>query len=52
MNQLQVAFLRAHNLLVDRLRADGEPEATVFDEARFSLTWHYQWCSCTTSSQA
>ena len=43
MNQLQVAFLRAHNLLVDRLRADGEPEASVFDEARFSLTWHYQW---------
>ena len=43
MNQLQVAFLRAHNLLVDRLRAVGEPEASVFDEARFSLTWHYQW---------
>jgi len=43
MNQLHVAFLRAHNLLVGRLRADGEPEATVFDEARFSLTWHYQW---------
>ena len=43
MNQLQVAFLRAHNLLVDRLRADGEPEQSVFDEARFSLTWHYQW---------
>ena len=42
MNQLQVAFLRA-NLLVDRLRADGEPEASVFDEARFALTWHYQW---------
>ena len=27
MNQLQVAFLRAHNLLVDRLRADGDAEA-------------------------
>ena len=43
MNQLQVAFLHAHNLLVDRLRADGEARPSVFDEARFSLTWHYQW---------
>jgi hypothetical protein len=43
MNQLQVAFLRAHNLLVDRLRADGERETSVFDEGRLSLTWHYQW---------
>ncbi len=43
MNQLQVAFLRAHNLLVDRLRAGGEAESSVFDEARLSLTWHYQW---------
>lgn len=43
MNQLQVAFLRAHNLLVDRLRAGGAPDAGVFDQARSSLTWHYQW---------
>ena len=27
VNQLHVAFLRAHNLLVDRLREDGVPEA-------------------------
>lgn len=43
VNQLQVALIHAHNLLVDRLREDGEPEATVFDEARRALTWHYQW---------
>src|SRR5262245_59635088 len=43
MNQLQVGFLRAHNLLVDRLRAGGKPEPAVFDEARTALTWHYQW---------
>jgi hypothetical protein len=43
MNQLQVGYLRAHNLLVSRLREDGEPEATVFDEARVALTWHHQW---------
>ena len=39
MSQMQVAFIRAHNALVDRLRADGDP----FEEARRSLAWHYQW---------
>jgi heme peroxidase len=43
MNQLQVGYLHAHNLIVRRLREDGEPEATVFDEARVALTWHHQW---------
>ena len=43
VNQLQVALIHAHNLLVDRLREDGEPESSVFDEARRALTWHYQW---------
>jgi hypothetical protein len=43
VNQLQVSLIHAHNLLVDRLRDDGEPEASVFDEARRALTWHYQW---------
>ena len=43
VNQLHVAFLRAHNLLVDRLREDGVSEVDIFDEARRSLMWHYQW---------
>jgi hypothetical protein len=43
MSQLQVAFIRAHNLLVDRLREDGVGDAELFDEARRALTWHYQW---------
>jgi hypothetical protein len=43
VNQLHVAFLRAHNLLVHRLREDGTPEADVFEEARRALMWHYQW---------
>ena len=43
VNQLQVALIDAHNLLVQRLRDDGEPEPSVFDEARRALTWHYQW---------
>jgi hypothetical protein len=43
VNQLHVAFLRMHNLLVDRLREDGTPEPAIFDEARRSTMWHYQW---------
>jgi len=43
MSQVQVAFIAAHNRLVDRLREDGADEADLFDEARRALTWHYQW---------
>jgi hypothetical protein len=43
VNQLQVALIHTHNLIVHRLREDGEPESSVFDEARRALTWHYQW---------
>jgi heme peroxidase len=43
MSQMQVAFIRAHNRLVDRLRADGVGELEIFDEARRALSWHYQW---------
>lgn len=38
---LHVALLRAHNRIVDRLRADRATD--VFDQARVLLTWHYQW---------
>ncbi len=40
---LHVALLRAHNGIVDWLRAEGRPEAEVFERARITLTWHYQW---------
>jgi Animal haem peroxidase len=43
MSQLNMAFLRAHNLLVDRLREDGVAEEDLVARARCSLTWHYQW---------
>ena len=43
INQLHVALLHAHNGLVERLRADGVGDDTVFEEARRALTWHYQW---------
>jgi hypothetical protein len=40
---LHVALLQAHNRIVDRLRASGIPEVEVFERARITLTWHYQW---------
>ncbi len=43
MNQLQVALIRAHNRLVDRLREDGADEHRLFEQAQRALTWHYQW---------
>jgi hypothetical protein len=43
ISQMQLGFIRAHNLLVDRLREDGVGDAELFDEARRALTWHYQW---------
>jgi len=43
MSQMHVRFIEAHNLLVDRLREDGVAETELFDEARRSLSWHYQW---------
>lgn len=43
MSQMQVGFIRAHNRLVDRLRADGLADEECFEEARRALSWHYQW---------
>ena len=40
---LHIALLRAHNRIVDILREAGTPEDDVFDRARITLTWHYQW---------
>jgi hypothetical protein len=42
MSQMQVAFVKLHNRLVDRLRADGVEDGDLFDEARRAATWHYQ----------
>jgi hypothetical protein len=43
MTALQLALIRAHNHLIDRLRADGVAESDLFDNARRALIWHYQW---------
>jgi hypothetical protein len=40
-NTLHVAFLRAHNRIVDHLRAQGVDD--VFEHARGAMIWHYQW---------
>lgn len=40
---LHVRLLRAHNRIVDLLRAADVPEKDVFDRARITLAWHYQW---------
>ena len=43
VSQLQLAMIKVHNGLVDRLREDGTPEAEVFEEAARATAWHYQW---------
>ncbi|OLC64983.1 MAG: hypothetical protein AUG06_04370 [Actinobacteria bacterium 13_1_20CM_2_65_11] len=43
VSQMQVAMIKAHNRLVDRLRQDAVHEADLFTESRRALTWHYQW---------
>ncbi|HWN62073.1 MAG TPA: hypothetical protein VNO25_15575 [Streptosporangiaceae bacterium] len=52
VNQLHVAMLHAHNGIVRLLREQGASAAEVFDRARQTLTWHYQWSSSTTTSRA
>ena len=42
LSQLQLAMLRFHNKVVDNLSAKYEG-AELFEEARRTVTWHYQW---------
>ena len=41
VSQLQLAFMLAHNTLVDRARAKGHDDP--FESARRTLRWLYQW---------
>jgi Animal haem peroxidase len=51
VGQLQLAFLKLHNRLVDDLRGNGSLDlgahrwsgGTVFQEAQRLARWHYQW---------
>jgi len=42
MSQMHLAFVHAHNALVERVRAEGVPEPEVFARAARDLRWHYQ----------
>jgi hypothetical protein len=42
MSQMHLAFVHAHNALVDRARGHGTPEPEVFATAARDLRWHYQ----------
>jgi Animal haem peroxidase len=42
ISQMHLAFVHAHNGLVDRVRADGTQEALVFETAARELRWEYQ----------
>jgi hypothetical protein len=46
--QLHVAFLKLHNRILeclecDRIKNVGPEGATLFEQARRLVTWHYQW---------
>src|SRR5262245_33969577 len=43
--QTHLAFLKFHNKVVDRIaaRSPDAPADVVFQEARKTVTWHYQW---------
>lgn len=45
LSQLQVAFLRFHNAVVQRVKADtGSTNVhEIFNEAQRLVRWHYQW---------
>jgi hypothetical protein len=43
ISQLHVAFIAFHNAIVDWLRAQASPQASVFAEAQKLTRWHYQW---------
>ncbi len=41
--QLHLAFLKFHNKVVDKLVSEGHSEATLFESARETVRWHYQY---------
>ena len=44
VSQLHLAMLRMHNCVIDHLRRSATvPEPAIFDEARRTLSWLYQW---------
>jgi hypothetical protein len=43
ISQLNLAFLRFHNRVVDYVRNQGVQPDQVFERARQMVRWHYQW---------
>ncbi len=44
VSQLHLAFLKFHNAVIDKLKADGSIEPSqIFAEAQRLVRWHYQW---------
>ena len=44
ISQIQLAIIRFHNLVCDTLNAeDGLEGHDLYEEARRTTTWHYQW---------
>lgn len=44
VSQLHLAFLKFHNVVVDRLQGEGRThENELFSEAQRIVRWHYQW---------
>ena len=44
VSQLHLAMLHLHNCVVDHLRRSAAvPESAIFDEARRTVSWLYQW---------
>ncbi|PSR17789.1 hypothetical protein C8255_10695 [filamentous cyanobacterium CCP3] len=43
VSQLHLAFVKFHNAMIDKLKADGVNPGQLFDEAQKLVRWHYQW---------
>ncbi|MEL6138337.1 MAG: peroxidase family protein [Cyanobacteria bacterium J06628_6] len=43
VSQMQLAFIKFHNAVIDRLTSEGYPEGERFEEAQRLVRWHYQW---------
>ncbi|MDP8986981.1 MAG: heme peroxidase family protein [Actinomycetota bacterium] len=47
IHQLQIAFIKFHNAVVDHVSGSGTSNGDVFDEARRLALRHYQWAVLT-----
>lgn len=43
VSQLHLAFVKFHNAMIDKLKAEGVNPSQLFDEAQKLVRWHYQW---------